>query len=203
MFRPSAGSGSAVTFAPCIYDDAKKQEFIHRALQCFLNVSQNKWNEAKQEFMKIHGSGTTEPDFGKIMDFANAAPSGQEYMAQLKIGLVETRRRIFRLAGLLKHRAFHQEREWRLVLPISPNSDKTNLILPIRFRSTNASLIPYVEYPLGLFSMGAPPTPLLPVNDVLLGPGASDDAANAALDFLKSKSIKIVPRRSDVPYRQV
>jgi hypothetical protein len=52
-------------------------------------------------------------------------------------------------------------------------------------------------------SPGAKPTPVLPVNDVLLGPGASNDAANAAQDFLKLKSIKVIPRRSDVPYRQI
>jgi hypothetical protein len=115
--------------------------------------------------------------------------------------------RAVRLAGLLKHRAFRHEREWRLVLPISPNKDKTNLIHPIRFRSTNSSPIPYIEFPLGVITMpqstGAPPTPVLPINDVLLGPGTSVDAKNEVLAFLESKSVKIHPRRSNVPYRQV
>src|ERR1035438_9243848 len=86
--------------------------------------------------------------------------------------------------------------EWRLVLPISPNKDKANLVHPIRFRSTSTSLFPYIEFPLGVItsqSSGASPTPVLPVNDVLLGPGASDDAANTVEAFLESKLIKNIP----------
>jgi hypothetical protein len=77
---------------------------------------------------------------------------------------------------------------------------------PLRYRPTGTSLVPYLEFPLGLVPLAqgpnGPQAPVLPVNDVMLGPGASQEAANAVQAFLDSKSIKIVPRRSDVPYRQ-
>jgi predicted GNAT family acetyltransferase len=207
MHRLPIGSDSAVTFAPCVYDDDKKQSLIQYALQHFINESETWWADSARRFLNQHSSSKTNPDISQITEFTNAALNGQEYQAHLKKGLDKARKSVYPLCGLLKHRSFHHEREWRFVLPISPNKDKTNLLHPIRFRSTNTSLVPYIEFPLGLVSIpqspGASPTLLLPVNDVLLGPGASDDAANAALDFLKSKSIKIIPRRSDVPYRQV
>jgi hypothetical protein len=207
MHRLPVEIGSAVTFAPCVYLDDEKQGLIQSALQHFVKESQSKWIETIQSFVNKHSSNKTKPDTGQILEFTSAALKSPDFRVQLEIGLAKATKSIHSLSGLLKHRAFRHEREWRFVLPISPNKDKTNLLHPIRFRSTNASLVPYIEFPLGLVSIpqspGATPITLLPVNDVLLGPGASDDAANAALDFLKSKSIKIIPRRSDVPYRQV
>jgi hypothetical protein len=206
MFRPPAESDSAVTLAPCVYDDDEKKNLIRRALQYFVKESQIKWTDVIQEFLRKHRSGETKPELDQIMNLTNAAFSGQEYQTQLKTGLVEARKRIIRLAGLLKHRAFHHEKEWRLVLPISPNKDKTNLAHPMRFRSTNGSLIPHIEFPLGVTtipqSTGASPTFVLPINDVLLGPGTSDGAKSAAQAFLESRSVKLIPRHSDVPYRQ-
>jgi hypothetical protein len=102
---------------------------------------------------KKHGSGKTKPDPSQILEFTNARSSGQEYQAQLMKGLVEARKRIVWLAGLLQHSSFHHEGEWRLVLPISPNKDKANLVHPIRFRSTITSLIPYIEFPLKHFAL--------------------------------------------------
>lgn len=207
MYRPPIESDSAVVFAPCIYEDDIKQNLIQCALRHFINVSETWWTDSARIFLKQHISDRTKPNINQIEEFTNATFDSQEFQAQLLKGLIEARKRVHRLCGLLKHRSFHHEREWRFVLPISPNRDMANLIHPLRFRSTSTSLVPYLEFPLGLGSKpqspDALPTPLLPVNDILLGPGASDDAKNAAQDFLKSKSINIIPRRSGVPYRQV
>jgi hypothetical protein len=207
MHRPTVESDSAVTFAPCIYDDDEKRNLIQFAIHQFVKESQAKWTETVKGFLNEIGKSKIKPDFSEILKITSAAFGDPEFKAQLNNRLNAARQRLHRLSGLLKHRAFHHEMEWRLVLPISPDKDKTDLVHPIRFRSTGASLIPYIAFPLGMITMsqdsGAPPTPVLPVNDVLLGPGSSVDAANAAQAFLESKSIKIVPRRSDVPYRQV
>jgi hypothetical protein len=206
MHRPIVESDSAVTFAPCIYDDDEKRNLIQFAIHQFVKESQAKWTETVKEFLNDFCKSKTKPEFTEILKVTTAAFDNPAFKAKLNAGLNIARQHLHRLSGLLKHRAFYHEREWGLVLPISPDKDKTDLVHPIRFRSTGASLIPYIEFPLGMISMaqgsGATPTPILPVNDVLLGPGASVDAANAALAFLESESIKIVPSRSDVPYRQ-
>jgi hypothetical protein len=205
VFRPPVDSDSAVTFAPCIYDDGEKKKFIQHALHYFVHESQTWWTNTAREFLN-NVSGKAKPGLDQIASFTNTVFSSAEFKAQLRSGLIEARKRILRLAGLLKHRAFHHEREWRLVLPISPDKDKTNLIHPIRFRPTSAALVPYIAFPLGVVPASsdpaALPTAVLPINDVMLGPGASKDAESAALAFLKSKSINVVPRLSDVPYRQ-
>lgn len=204
--RPPIESGSAVTFAPCVYSDVEKKALIQSALNRFISVSQSRWNDTGERFVKDFLSTGKKLDEVQIAEVTNAVFDSPEYKAQLLTGLNEAKMRILRLAGLLKHRAFHHEREWRLVLPISPGKNKSNLIHPIRFRSTNSSLIPYIDFPISPISIpqapGAAPTPVLPVNAVTLGPGASGNGVSAVRDFLKSKSIDILPKLSDVPYRQ-
>jgi hypothetical protein len=204
--RPPVDSDSAVTFAPCIYNDDAKKSFTQRALQYFVSESQAWWTNAAREFLKSV-SGNAKPSPDQIAAFTDTAFSSAGFKAQLRIGLTEASKRIHRLAGVLKHRAFHHEREWRLVLPISPDKDKTKLVHPIRFRPTSAGLVPYIAFPLGVVPASSDPAALpaaiLPINDVMLGPGASKDAESAALAFLKSNSINAVPRLSDIPYRQV
>jgi hypothetical protein len=206
-FRPPTESDSAITFAPCVYEDDEKKRLIQHALQHFVKVNQSRWNEAAQRFLREHASSSQRPSANQIAEVTNAVFSGREYTDQLLEGLIEAKKRIFRLSGLLKHRAFHHEKEWRLVLPISPGKDKSNLAQPIRFRSTGASLIPYIEFPLEVIrnvpSAEAQPMPILPVVDVMLGPGATDNNIASAQDLLRSKSVDVVPRISGVPYRNL
>jgi hypothetical protein len=204
--RPPADSDSAVTFAPCIYDDDEKKDMVQRALHHFLKVSQTRWDKATQEFLRNLSPGER-PNPDQIAAFTREVYSGEGFKEQQQFGLVEARRRLFWLAGLLKHRAFRHESEWRLVLPLSPGKDKTNLFHPIRFRPTNAALVPYIAFPLGVVPASSDPAALpaavLPISDVMLGPGADKAAESAALAFLKSNSIHVAPRLSDVPYRQM
>jgi hypothetical protein len=207
VFRPPVASDSAVTFAPCVYNDDAKRELIQHALDHFLKAGESWWIDAVQRFLKEYELARDKPTPDQIQNFTNAIFSSKEYKTQLRTGLEEARKRIVRLAGLLKHRAFHHEREWRLVLPMSPDKDKNNLVHPVCFRSTSASLIPYIAFPLQVLvassGSGAQPLTLLPVNDVMLGPEASDDAVRAATEFLKSKSVGVTARKSTAPYRQV
>ena len=204
--RPPVESDLAVTFAPCIYDDGEKERLVQRALYYFVNESQTLWSHTIQQFLQ-NAAGKARPSFEEILAFTNASFSSAKYKTQLKTGFIEARKRILWLAGLLKHRGFKDEKEWRLVLPISPGKDKTNLIHPIRIRQTAGAQVPYIAFPLDAVTTSSdpavPPTPALPINDLMLGPSASKDAVKAALDFLQSNSINVVPRLSDVPYRPV
>jgi hypothetical protein len=204
-FRPPIESDSAVTFAPCVYPDGDKKKLINYALHRFTEVSQSKWNDTIQPFMKDWTSATMKPSLDQIKSVTEEAFDNDEYKAQLLAGLRHARTSMFTLSGLLKHRAFHHEREWRLVLPLSPDTDKAALAHPIQYRPTGNSLIPYQLFPLQVritLPDGRTSPNILPVNDVMLGPGADGRTVKAAIDFLKSKSIDVQPRLSEVPYRQ-
>jgi hypothetical protein len=81
---------------------------------------------------------------------------------------------------------------WRLVLPVRAGKKLQN---PPRFREGNTTLIPYVAYP---FPIAAG---VLPLVDVILGPGSHPSAPQAAFAFLTSEGIMVLPRESKVPYR--
>src|ERR1700683_575195 len=100
------------------------------------------------------------------------------------------------MAGLLKHQAFHHEREWRFVLTISPGKDKSTLAHPIRLRSTAAGQVPYIEFPLTACLISeacatALSPALLPISDVMLGPGTGGSAIDEVNEFLRSRAVAI------------
>jgi hypothetical protein len=108
--------------------------------------------------------------------------------------MVKTQANLLRVAALSKHVSFYEEREWRLVLPISVH--KTTLKNPPRFRPASTTLIPYIAHPFS-----PDPNSALPLNDVILGPGSHRNAGHAALAFLRAQGISIHPRESEVPYQ--
>lgn len=73
-----------------------------------------------------------------------------------------------RIAPLLKHESFAEEKEWRLVLPI----DWTPALNPIEFRPRRDALVPYVSYPLTNPGPGNP----IGCNELILGPGSHPSA---------------------------
>lgn len=117
-----------------------------------------------------------------------------EFAAGIKTALLKTREYLLRMAALSKDESFHEEREWRLVLPIS--TEKTTFENPPRFRVANTTLIPYIAYPFSPDSTAA-----LPLTDLILGPGSHPSARPAAHAFLKSCGVPVEPRESKVPYR--
>jgi hypothetical protein len=207
FLRPPVESGTAATFAPCVYEDSEKKALILSSLQHFVEVSKSKWSEITESFLGQCVPGKPKPDLKEISQFTSAAFGDTDFKVQLESALKKTRWDLLRIAGLLKHRAFQHEREWRFVLPIAPGKDKTKLANPIRFRSSSTSIVPYLEFQLAAAFLrngrNADAIPLLPVNDLILGPGSGEDSVNGALALLQSKSIKAIPRKSDVPYRAV
>lgn len=204
-FRPPVESDTAVLLAPCVYDDQQKENLIQVALNYFVKETEGRWVDVAQALLQQYASSGAKPDLSRIASVTTAVFSDPQYINQLKVGFSEAKKRIVALSGLLKHRAFHHEDEWRLVLPISPGKDKTNLAHPVQYRSHGAASVPYIAFPLGVYDLppeGTQPSPVLPINDVMLGPGASEEARSAAGDLLQSHAINIEPRMSDVPYRQ-
>jgi hypothetical protein len=75
---------------------------------------------------------------------------------------------LVRICPLLKNPSFSEEREWRLVLPIS--IDKQQLQNPRLYRPARDRLVPYIAYPL--CGEDEP----VAVNDLTLGPGSHPEA---------------------------
>jgi hypothetical protein len=125
---------------------------------------------------------------------ALAASKDSGFALELQKATNKTRMELLKIAALLKDPAFHEEKEWRLVLPVL--KEKTKLQNPRRFRPGSTTLIPYIQYPLLRKS-----DQKLPLVDLILGPGSDAHAGEAALSFLRDQHLDVTPRESKVPYR--
>lgn len=105
--------------------------------------------------------------------------------------------RIREVAASIKHESFLQEREWRLVTPVSLPSAGRHLT----FRSGFPLVAPYITVAL------AQEGEALPISEVTLGPASSDVLAEKIVrDLLASHGCKLGPARirpSEVPYRRI
>lgn len=96
------------------------------------------------------------------------------------------------IAPLLKHHAFMEEQEWRLISGLVASTDER-----WRTRPGKSTLIPYIEFDIKAEDGS------LPVKNVIVGPGPEKSLAiNALPAFLAKNGVKewsITP--SQVPYR--
>ena len=85
---------------------------------------------------------------------------------------------LLRIAALLKHGAFREEDEWRVVSPVITNYVQN----PIRYREGRSMLIPYLD-----FSVRVDTTSALPLEHVYLGPTPNADNSMSSLSRYLSK----------------
>ena len=102
---------------------------------------------------------------------------------------------LLRIAAILKHPSFREEKEWRIVSPVIINSAQA----PILFREGHAMLVPYIEFDLSL--EGRP----LAMDHLFLGPTANINISmNSLKMFLEQHGI--IPKRGidycQIPFRQ-
>ncbi len=102
---------------------------------------------------------------------------------------------LLRIAAVLKHPSFREEKEWRIVSPVIANTAGA----PILFREGHAMLVPYIEFDLGLDEK--PPV----LDHLYLGPTANVNISmNSLKMFLEQHGI--VPKRGidycQIPFRQ-
>jgi len=193
-FRPPADIDTTVSFAPCVYDPETKKKLIQHALHHFRDAISNRWNKIAEAARKnistnaFYGKKTSAEEFvASIQDTSDFAKLLQEATSK-------TYGDFLRIVALLKNSAFHEELEWRLVLPIwAKNQSLQN---PRRFRVGTTTLIPYIAHPFS-FEDASP----LPITDLILGPGSDENFVPAARSFLESEGINLLPRQSKIPYR--
>ena len=191
--RPPSGANTLVCFAPCVYSPADKKALLTDALGHFMKEMQGYWDEAFEAFANYGGPRPLANNPSAVMEIVNKITSATDFTNRLASALVSTQADLLRVAALLKDDSFHEEQEWRLVLPVSVGNEK--LQNPPLFRVGNTTLIPYIAYPL--------PTGVSTISlvDAILGPGSHPSAIQAASAFLKSERIMVLARESRVPYR--
>ncbi|WP_028579718.1 DUF2971 domain-containing protein [Desulfogranum japonicum] len=103
---------------------------------------------------------------------------------------------LLRIAAILKHPSFREEREWRVVSPVW--TEKRPYAL--QFREANAMLVPYIEFDLVL----NPESPIL-LDHLYLGPTSNINISmNSMRLFLGQNNIepKLGIEYCQIPYRQ-
>jgi hypothetical protein len=191
-FRPPADSESLVSFAPCVYSTAEKKALVSHALRHFMEELGDKQAKAFKAACELNpGKRTAENKEQVLKEYYAANPSKKPPFEDFQAAVLKTRVDCMRITGLLKHSAFAEESEWRLVLPTLPKIPMKN---PPRYRVEKTTLIPYIVHP---FSAATP----LPLVDIILGPGSDDRSVFAAKKFLESQGLDLTPRLSKVPYR--
>jgi hypothetical protein len=102
---------------------------------------------------------------------------------------------LLRIAAILKHPSFREEREWRIVSPVIAN----NVESPILFREGHAMLVPYIEFDI---SQGDEP---IAMDHLFLGPTANINISMNSLKMFLEKN-GIIPKRGidycQIPFRQ-
>lgn len=168
--RPEPGSKSFVSFGPCRYDSLRKRELISHAL-----------DQSTSEALQI----------AKGVDTESSRRSPNE---RIEAALKVTVYYLIQLVAFLKNESFHEEQEWRLVVPMAA-SDHENRHLRL-FRASSTTLVPYIRH-----SLSKNPEAPIPLVDLILGPGSDEHAVVAAQSFLDSCGIDLKPRLSAVPYQ--
>jgi len=192
--RPPAGKGILVPFAPCVYDLNEKKTLLRAAVQHFMSELEGSWQAPYKTIREWGPVGSRGDRATLVARIKKQLPNAEEFNKRLHVAMIKTSTELLQVAALSKNPSFHEEQEWRLVLPVL--AEKENLKNPPRFRPGITTLIPYIAYPLPLNTDST-----VPLVDVILGPGSHVNSTQAAFSFLKSEGIRVIPRESSVPFR--
>lgn len=154
-----------VKLAKCIYARHEQENVLSELIQMLLTTFQQKVHE---------------------IDVTKAHPT------QCYHPFLETfRGDVLQVLSMIKHEAFKEEQEWRLISNYYPN-----YTLPaVKFREGASMLVPYIELPLGEnkpYFQG-----------VLLGPSPHPNLSNSALSmFLSNQRLCNSAGYCGIPYRE-
>lgn len=136
----------------CVYDNQTQQDLVKSVLSGIEHVVER---------------------LGENMDRSQRDPSQSFHDA-----FVEVENDLLRIAALMKHGGFEEEREWRVVsTPIS-----NYVQAPIRYREGRSMLIPFLEFSLRNEVSGQ-----IPIEHIWLGPTPNPKNSMASLSQFLSK----------------
>jgi hypothetical protein len=190
--RPPVEIGSAVTFAPCLYEMEEKERMLEDALSDWVNkISELHTNTRSKPWAaeRLRDWQLVDRVFGLPFDKAALLASNeQEFHSELHQSLTRTSFDLLRIASHCKDLAFRQESEWRLALPHTKGKPMTGL--EVLHRGTNGA-IPYLAH--NLFAER------LPIVRVKTGPICEN--VDQIETLLKQHGFDVPIERSAVPIR--
>jgi len=178
------GKGVSLGFSPdAILRCAEKQQF--RVGRCI-------YEPARQRLLIRQVVDAVETLAGRL---AMGETTAGERSGRYRLAFAEIETDLLRIAAILKHPSFREEKEWRIVSPVIANDAEA----PILFREGHAMLVPYIEFDL---SQGGQP---LALDHLYLGPTANINISmNSLKMFLEQNGI--CPKRGidycQIPFRQ-
>lgn len=126
---------------------------------------------------------------------ADGEQSAQERAVLYRQAFEQVEADLLRIAAILKHPSFREEKEWRIVSPVIANEADA----PIRFREGHAMLVPYIEFDLRLDDRP------MALDHLFLGPTANINISMNSLNMFLEKN-GIHPKRGidycQIPFRQ-
>ena len=175
-------------FAPCIYDDAAKRAILRKIVKALFDaaaaVPRAAWN-----------AGSDPANHEKDADTAFGEWVESDVFKDVERRIDEARKRasydLIRVAALMKHEAFREEQEWRLVIPLLKGFNDEDG--PIYFTAQETTLVPRIMQRLG--------STQLPLSQIILGPGTHAHSTEAVQNFLASQRLPSSVRQSRAPYR--
>jgi hypothetical protein len=188
--RPPADIGTAVTFAPCLYENLEKRALLKAVFAHYREALQLWWDSIVSIARdKRREERAPDPQFGQKL----VSEHQEELRAAVIRGNAALQFDLLRVAPLLKHESFAEEKEWRLVLPLKG----LPTVHRLEFRHTRDALVPYIAFPINSPGDEGP----VRCKDVVLGPGSHPSAELGINLFLQDEKIIAVSRRSEIPYR--
>jgi hypothetical protein len=145
---------------PCIYDKTKQEAIIEKEISEFHNTIAKKWTGHEA-----------------IDKFISEIPVVDFFIEFSKI------------ASVLKHSSFDEEKEWRIVSGLIPNRN-------MEFRIIKSMILPYFPISFSDFE------PFL-IDEIIIGPSPEQSLAESSLmQFILKKNLNISIKTSKIPYRE-
>ena len=176
-------------FAPCIYDEAQKKHLLRESVLSLFEAAallpRAAWNAASDAIRMGNSSETA------FNEWFSTDEKIRVYEEQLDKGRMRATFNLLRIAALMKHAAFAEEREWRLVVPLVKSFNDSNTRINFGFGRT--SFRPMIDYELDWDRVL--------VSEVIVGPGSHSSSEDAARQFFDVHGHSPLIRRSSAPYR--
>ncbi|MBW8312569.1 MAG: DUF2971 domain-containing protein [Rhizobium sp.] len=156
---------SRSVLAKCIYDASEQRDVIEGLIDLILKTFRNEQSS---------------------IDLSRNHPS-ERYFSFLEV----YREDFLRVLCLIKHSAFSEEAEWRIISPYFAGNEAKQ----IRFREGASMLVPYIEIPL--------PEIRQPFAEIVLGPSQYQNLSMSALSkYSQTENLTSLVRNCGIPFRK-